>query len=87
MVVLNPPDTKICMLTANIVSQKLPWPEHAKTVKKPDTNADIEQIQPLTIGFLFSNLSPIIPVRRFEMKPSIANITAPKRAYSVLNFG
>jgi hypothetical protein len=78
-VVLNPPDIKMCILTANIVSQKLPCPEHAKTDKKHEINAEIEQIQPLTIGFLFSNLSPINPVSRFEMKPNTANITAPNK--------
>ena len=75
------------MLTANIVSQKLPCPEHANTVNKHEDIADIVHIHPFTIGFLFSNLSPINPVSRLDINPNIAKITAPKRAYSVLYYG
>lgn len=52
-----------------------------------DRSVDRLVIHPLTIGFFFSNLSPMIPAARFEVKPKTVKISAFSNAYCDLKPG
>jgi len=61
--------------------QKLPWGRQHRTMKGMARNVDKLVIQPFVIGYFFSNLSPIKPAAKFEVKPKTVRMIAFNKAY------
>lgn len=67
--------------------QKLPCPAVAMNIRGTERSEDKVVIQPLTIGFFDSSLSPMIPANRFEVKPQTVKMRAFKALYCTLKAG
>lgn len=72
---------------AIIEVQKLPWPAVTKKKEMGVIRLLKTVIQPLTIGFFFSNLSPIMPPKRLDMNPQQVRIKALSVLYYILKAG
>ena len=69
----QPPENNICAERAIDESQKFPWPRQHKNIKGTENNVEIVVKYPFAIGYLLSNLSPIIPDIKFEVSPKNVN--------------
>ena len=61
----------------------MPWPKKHKNIKGIDNKVDIVIRYPFVIGYLLDNLSPIIPVIKFDANPNYVNDIAYINANSV----
>ena len=65
----------------------MPWGRQAKTINGIDRKVDKHVIQPFVIGNFFSNLSPIKPAAKFDVKPKTVKMRAFSMEYCALKAG
>ena len=77
----------MCIDNANVDNQKFPWLRQHNSTKGIENNVENVVMYPLVIGYFLSNLSPIIPAKRFDVNPKIVKLNAFIYANSALNAG